>query len=166
MPKHKPYSTRFSQELQDQLEFEEGKKNHIYLDSLKIPTIGIGHNLNACPNWPDSNLPIAYDLTDAEIYKLLELDLTRVEDELNRRWPDFKSFGQCPRKDAILAMAFQLGVSGFMQFVKMREALHYRNWEEAARCGENSKWFSQCKNRAERVLSQIRDGRYYQIPKR
>jgi lysozyme len=160
---HINYSTKFSKELQDRLLFEEGKRNHAYLDTKLKRTIGIGHNLSANPKWPDTGIPIGDTITDDECFKLLELDLLEISDELVIAWPNYKDL-QRARKDAILSMAFQLGVHSLMKFVMFKMYVDHGNWVNAKIAGRQSLWYEQTTKRAERVLTQLSENIYYEIP--
>ena len=161
----KIYSPLFSPMIQDQLEFEEGKRNNVYYDSKGILTGGIGHNYQTQPNWPDSGTPLPHTLTDAECYKLLGLDLLHTEKYLKSYWDHYSKMQAGPRKDAILAMSFQLGVVSFMGFTNFRMQVEHGHWEDAAKAGLASKWAKEdSPDRAARVMRQLTTGKYYEVP--
>ena len=161
------YSSQFSIPLQDQLVFEEGKVNHAYPDPKHpgILTIGIGHNLIARPKWANGT-PIAHTLTDMECFKLLAEDLTDTQIQLLDHWIGVKSMSSGARRNACIAMCFQLGIGAFMKFVNMRRAVEYCNWEEAYASAIDSDWARDplTHARAMRVAGQLRTGTYYDIP--
>jgi lysozyme len=55
-------------------------------------------------------------------------------------------------------MAYNLGVSGLLQFRKMLEAAKRGNVESVCDEMKNSKWFNQVGDRAEELIEQYRRG--------
>ena len=157
----KIYSPLFSPILQDQLEFEEGNKLAAYLDTKGVLTIGIGHNLVAQPMWQDTGNPIGHNITMDEAYKLLGLDLLNTEKTLKSTWLYYSKMTPGARKDAILAMAFQLGVGAFNHFVNFKMQVEHGHWNDAVAAGKDSIWDREVPGRAGRVLGQILSNKYY-----
>ena len=89
------------------LKTQEGFRGQPYQDALGHATIGYG-----------TQLP----LTEAEATLLLEYRLDRARTELASRWQPFDSQPHHIRQ-ALLLMAYQLGVSGELKFVKMLAAI-------------------------------------------
>jgi lysozyme len=149
-------------ELQKQIEFEEGRRLRKYKCTAGHWTIGIGHNLDAKPFHKGQKIP---DVIDNELCDdLFEEDLGRTINSLDAMWDGFRMLSGT-RQDACINMAFQLGVDGFMRFRKLREALMLGDWSRAEQEALNSKW---AKNdtpaRAKRVAEQLRTGQHYEIP--
>ncbi len=82
----------------------EGKRNSAYLDSRKLPTIGIGHLIK-----PGEKFPAV--MTDAEVYALFRYDLIRFESAINSAVKVPLTQNQY---DALVSFAFNIGVSGFL----------------------------------------------------
>lgn len=164
------YSLKFSCHLQAQLCFEEGIKENVYPDPKhsKILTIGVGHNLIAKPKWANGK-PIAHSLSTGEIFKLLEEDLIDTVKNMNAKWPHFQNFSnssleEYPRRDALIAMCFQLGIGTFMEFGKMRHAVEQGDWQEVYKQAIDSDWArSDSPGRALRVAEQLLSGIYYEV---
>lgn len=151
------YSDLFPEELQAQLAEEEGVRLDTYKDHLGNKTIGIGHNIDADKYWPMD----VTSISDKLAWEIFEDDLIDADDELRRKWKHYAKMYAGPRKWAMLAMAFQLGVPRFMQFVQMRAYVERGYWELAAEQALDSQWAKQCPNRAKRVASQIATGQWY-----
>ena len=62
------------------------------------------------------------------------------------------------RKDAILQMAYNLGMGGLFEFKRMLQALRDKNYPLAADEALDSKWAKQVGSRAERIADLIRQG--------
>ena len=62
------------------------------------------------------------------------------------------------RRDAILNMAFNLGVGGLLTFRNMLLALTAGDWMTAARHARQSDWYQQVGPRAERIAQMIETG--------
>lgn len=149
--------------LYEQLKFEEGVRLTAYLDHKGIKTIGIGHNLIANPYFPDGT-KIPDRITAEQADELLAWDVGNTLAGLRREWPRFDDFDKA-RRDAFANMAFQLGVSGFMGFERMRAAALARDWDTAYKEAITSKWaLHDTPERALRVAWQIKNGQYYSIP--
>lgn len=150
-----------TEQLKKQLEFEEGRRLRKYQCTAKHWTIGIGHNLDAQPYFNGKRIPDVID--DALCDALFDHDVGSVIDNLDAAWHGFQLLTGV-RQDAVINMAFQLGVEGFMKFVKLREALVRGDWQRAYDEAMRSHWAKQTPNRAKRVAGQIRSGEYYPVP--
>jgi lysozyme len=130
--------------LKAQLVVDEGRRNKMYLDSKKIPSIGIGHNLR---DKPISNAAVdqifADDVADsvADIRKLFTFD------ELSDN-----------RKAVVLNMMFNLGLSTFSQFVNTIAAVNRGDYAAAATGMLASLWARQVGDRAERLAKLMKEG--------
>ena len=127
-----------------QLAVDEGRKEKLYVDSLGIPSIGIGRNLRDVGLRPD------------EIDYLFENDLKEAEAVARTMFPSFDRLSD-NRKAVVLNMAFNLGyrLSGFR---KLREAVEEGAWERAAAEMKDSTWATQVGRRADRLAEQMRAG--------
>ncbi len=147
--------------LLKQLKYEEGLRLEAYICPAGKLTIGYGHNLDAMPMFENQMIPHVIDEQFADL--LLEWDVKSVIDQLDDQWHGFQLLTGA-RRDAVINMAFQLGVPGLMKFKKTLQALARCDWQHAAEEALNSKWAKQTPNRADRVAWQIRTGVYYPVP--
>lgn len=127
-----------------QLPSDEGRKDKLYLDSLGIPSIGIGRNLRDVGLRPD------------EIAYLFENDLREAESIARALFPSFDRLSD-NRKAVLLNMSFNLGhkLAGFVMF---RQAVEAGAWEQASVEMKDSLWAKQVGKRAERLSKMMREG--------
>ncbi len=144
-----------SEEISRMIERHEGKKNKVYYDTMGIPTIGIGFNLNRydtdkrLKDIGTSRQEILEGkvLTDEQIYFLFEKDLNEARVTAQSFLPNFNEH---PAKiqNVIIDMAFNLGTNRLAGFKKFREALLRKDYRTAANEMIDSKWYSQVGNRS------------------
>ena len=127
------------------LERDEGVRLKPYLDTVGKTTIGIGRNLT------DNGI------TAAEAKMLLQNDLFRVANELDRVAPWWREMSQV-RQNALVNMAFNLGLPRLLKFKKMMVALENGNFETAWAEAMGSKWAAQVGERANRIADSFIKG--------
>lgn len=131
----------------EMLKRHEGLSLKPYRDSVGVLTIGYGRNL-------EHN-----GISAAEAEHLLGNDLQAVITELDRTFPWFGRLNT-PRADAIIDMAFNLGLPRFREFKRMIAAVAAERWEDAAREALDSRWARQVGNRAEEIAFILETGEY------
>ena len=127
------------------LERDEGVRLKPYLDTVGKTTIGIGRNLT------DNGI------TAAEAKVLLQNDFFRVANELDRVAPWWREMSQV-RQNALVNMAFNLGLPRLLTFKKMMVALENGNFETAWAEAMGSKWAAQVGERANRIADSFIKG--------
>lgn len=132
--------------VEDTLKVEEGFKAHVYPDSLGFATIGYGFLV-------DSRRGEGLPKKVAEFW--LSYLVNEVRAEFVGAWTPFLS-QPADVQDALVQMAYQLGVEGVLGFKLMLAALQKNDRESAAVNALNSTWHSQTPARAERVADLIR----------
>jgi lysozyme len=128
-----------------QLKRDEGCRLTVYTCTAGKPTIGYGRNLE------DKGV------SQREANQMLAHDIDQVVVALNRRaawWHDLDEI----RRAAVINMAFQLGVTGFLRFRNTIAALRAGDFEQASKDMLDSLWARQTPNRAKRLSEQIRTG--------
>jgi lysozyme len=133
-------------ELRQMIERHEGKVAHAYQDHLGYWTIGVGRLIDDRRGG---------GLSDKEIDFLLANDIERILDDLPKRlpfWPRLTTTQQ----QALVNMAFQLGVNGLLNFKRMLASLERGDGETAEREALNSRWAQQTPGRATEVASMLR----------
>lgn len=131
-------------DLLEDIKKHEGFVEHVYDDSLGIPTIGYGFAIK--------------DLTLDE--DIAEEILVRKLEKLKRNAiARFKWLEDMPVEvqEVILNMCYQLGVTGTSKFRKAISALQEGDWEEAANEMLDSLWARQTPNRAKELSDTIRN---------
>lgn len=150
-----------SDKLIEQVKFEEGLRLNAYFCPAGFKTIGYGRNLEADPYFEGNVIPDTITQEEAEI--ILVHDLNKAANKVAAAWHGFELL-QGARKDAVIQMAFQLGLNGFLGFRKLRQALLRCDWPEAYKQALDSKWARQTPRRADRVAKQFLTGMYYSVP--
>lgn len=69
------------------------------------------------------------------------------------------------RQRAIMNMRHQLGLNGLLGFRGMIAAIERQDWPAAQAAGLDSSWHTQTPDRCERLMTVIRTGRPYDIPR-
>ena len=145
-----------------QIRFEEGIRLKKYQCTAGKDTIGIGHNLTAHPTFNGEKIPNKITKEFAEL--LFDNDLKYTYEILKIRFPLVETLAPAHR-DAVLNMAFQLGVDGLLGFKRMIDAIVAGKFDEAAKHALDSKWAKlDTPHRAKRVAWQLKTGFYYTIP--
>ncbi len=89
----------------------EGVCDRVYLDSVGIPTAGVGHIIRAA----DGPLEPGDSVTEAQIGQWLHDDLAMAESAVNRHCPDLATQNAF---DALTDFAFNEGEGGLAQLVQ------------------------------------------------
>lgn len=137
-------------DIEELLIKEEKFVKHAYRDSLGYLTIGIGRLIDKRKGGK-----ISYD----EGLYLLHNDIDGREKELDHRLPWWRDLDE-NRRTVILAMAFQLGVSGLLKFKRTLRAIRSGKWDEAGVRMRRSLWYRQTTARAERMARVIETGHW------
>jgi len=120
------------------IEASEGKRLSVYVDPTGNKTIGIGHKLKNGENYKNINETICNELfaVDLEIAKRIAMKT-------------FPSFDKQPKevKLILVSLSYNMGAVGINKFVKFKQAIHLRNYKQAANELKDSKWFRQVGNR-------------------
>lgn len=126
-----------------------------YGDTIFLPyrcsanklTIGYGHNIEA------------NGITEDVAELILLNDILRAEKDLaNIFSPEFL-YNELNdiRYSVLVNMIFQLGYSGFSEFKKMIQAIKNKNWDDACAQMKDSCWHSQCKTRADELITLFKE---------
>ena len=151
-------------EVAQMIERHEGKRNKVYLDTMGIPTIGIGFNLNRYDAMNRlKGLGLDYNkvrngqqyLTDKQIYSLFKEDLQEAIQSAMSFLPNFQEHS-AKVQSVIIDMAFNLGSYRLKQFKNFREALINKDYQTASNEMINSKWYGQVGNRSIELKNIIR----------
>jgi lysozyme len=95
-------------------------------------------------------------LTKEECDAVLRVRLDNIEDELIERLPNWLNY-PVELRDILIEMAYQLGVTGLLQFKKMISYLDNDMYYEASQEGLQSRWARQTPNRAQELMKKIKD---------
>ena len=130
-------------DLLESIKHHEGFVEHVYDDSLGIPTIGYGFAIK--------DLVLEEDLCD----EILLRKLRKLGRSVMGKFPFFDSLPpDC--KEVLMEMCYQLGVTGVSKFKKALKAMEDGDWEKAADEMLDSKWAKQTPRRAKEMSDIIR----------
>ena len=140
--------------LRKQIEADEGCKYEIYLDHLGLPTFGIGHLVTESDE--EHNRPVGTFITADRVAECFNKDVGTVLEDCERLYPDFDSLPE--EVQLIIAnMMFNMGYPRLSKFKGMKAGVNARDWQQAADEMVDSKWYHQVTNRAERLVSRMRE---------
>ena len=134
----------------EMLRKHEGVETHAYVDTVGKVTLGVGRNI-------DKNGGLG--LSDDEIDYLLANDVVRVEAELSQTFIWYDDLDDA-RKDAMMDMAFNMGLPRLRKFKRALAAMAARLYEIAAVEFLDSRWAKQVGHRAITISEMIRTGEY------
>ena len=167
----------------DYIERSEETVLHKYLDSMGIPTILDGLNLNdsnakellakvgldydnviaapTChrnpPHGPQCGLP---DLaTKQQARQVLELFVAPVVQEAAISIKDFDTISDA-RKFVVIDLCYNMGDDEWLDFAATRSLISADDFEDAAKHLEASAWYSQVGDRAKRDVAMMRSGQW------
>lgn len=121
----------------------EGFRERMYTDSVGVPTIGYGFNLE--------QVKLPRPVADLWLSFLIE----EHQNELKKyHW--YNKLDPV-RQGVLLDMHYNLGDERFRGFKKMISALEHQKYDEAAREMLDSKWAEQVGRRAETLAEKMRE---------
>jgi lysozyme len=140
--------------LRNELEEDEGCKYEIYLDHLGLPTYGIGHLVTE--NDEEHGQPVGTPVSEERVAEVFEQDIQVTLDECQRLYEDFNDLPE--EVQLIIAnMMFNMGRPRLSQFKGMKAGVDARDWDQAADEMVDSKWYRQVTNRADRLVTRMRN---------
>ena len=132
------------QDLLESIKKHEGFVEHVYDDSLGIPTIGYGFAIK--------DLILDEDIAEDILMRKLE----RLKRNANSRFQWLEDMPQ-EVQAVVLNMCYQLGVTGVSKFRTAISALQEGDWSEAADEMLDSLWARQTPNRAKELSDIVRN---------
>lgn len=124
-------------DLIESIKMNEGFRSKPYPDPIHgwdVPTFGHG---------------LTY-ITESESETIVRKRVESIREEIGMRKPVFKTLN-IDRQNTLIEMAYQMGVSGLMNFKKMWVAIEAKNFSLAHDEALVSKWAKQTPSRAVRV---------------
>lgn len=131
----------------DMLRQQEGVKRFPYFCSANMLTVGAGRNIQSIP------------FADDEIDLMLSNDIARVTKELARTFIWFSNLDG-PRKDAMICICYNLGISRLLRFKRAINSMSLSEWSSAKFHFLDSKWAGQVKQRANLLAEMIETNKY------
>lgn len=134
-----------SDKLVDQLIRHEGMMLNLYKCPSGKDTIGVGRNLTDM------------GITEGEALMMLRNDIERCRIELRSAVDVYSGLNEA-RRDCLVNMNFNMGISRLLQFKKMLSAIAIKDWHTAADEMLNSRWHQQVGDRAKELSEIMRNG--------
>lgn len=138
--------------LKEQLTREEGERLVVYLDSLGILTVGIGHKV-----LPRDNLKLGDRITPEREHALFEADVAEHSRELLHVLPWAQAL-DVVRRDVLLDLCFNMGLPRLLKFYHMLAYMQDGDWKQAAAALKDSAAYHQEPKRITRLACQIETG--------
>ena len=139
--------------IQDEIAEDEGIKYELYLCSEGHLTGGIGHLIT---EWDTEyydkpiGTKVEIDQVDDWFAKDIKVSVKDCEDL-------FSNFSDLPEdiQHVLINMSFQLGKPRLSKFKKMIAAVENEDYPEMAEQMEDSRWYKQTTNRAQRLIKRV-----------
>ena len=143
----------FTDRLREELKIDEGCKYEIYLDHLGLPTFGIGHLVTERD--PEYQKEVGTMVDEIRVNEVFEQDIQVTVDECKILFVDWTNL---PEEVKLITanMMFNMGRPRLSKFKKMIQAIKDKDWLEAAEQMQDSRWYKQVTNRADRLISRMR----------
>ena len=139
--------------LKEDLFIDEGCEYEIYMDHLGYPTFGIGHLILV--DDVEYGQPIGTPVSEDRVNECFASDIIVVLEECETLFPSFEVLPD--EVQLIIAnMMFNMGRPRLSKFKKFIAAVAISNWQEAANQMVDSRWYNQVPNRAERLVTRMK----------
>ena len=139
--------------LQDEIADDEGIKYELYLCSENHLTGGIGHLIT---EWDVDyyGKPVGYPVPNEQVNDWFERDISVAINDCKQIFNNFDSLPEEIQR-VLANMSFQLGRPTLSKFSKMIAAVEMEDYQEMANQMEDSRWFRQTPNRAQRLIDRV-----------
>ena len=132
----------------------EGEVLEVYLDSLGLKTLGVGHLLQ--PHDPEYEWEVGTSVSQEVVDKYFKDDFDKhlkeaidiVTEDVFKNLPD-------AIQHVLVNMCFNLGAARLKKFRNMLYAVHVHDWKEMANQMQDSKWFYQVGNRSKELQEMV-----------
>ena len=142
------------EKLREEIEYDEGSVNKIYLDHLGLPTFGIGHLVT---EWDaEYGWEVGTPVSEDRCITAFNTDIETVLSDCNKLYSDFDELPEEVQR-IIANMMFNMGRPRLSKFKGMKRGVDARNWNAAADEMVDSKWYRQVTKRADRLVERMRN---------
>jgi GH24 family phage-related lysozyme (muramidase) len=140
--------------LREEIEYDEGSVNEIYLDHLGLPTFGIGHLVT---EWDEEyGWEVGTPVSEDRCNEVFDTDIQIVLSDCDKLYPDFNELPEEVQR-IIANMMFNMGRPRLSKFKGMKRGVDARDWNAAADEMVDSKWYRQVTKRADRLVERMRN---------
>jgi len=140
--------------LREEIKYDEGSVNEIYLDHLGLPTFGIGHLVT---EWDEEyGWEVGTPVNEDRCIECFDTDIQIVLSDCDRLYPDFNELPEEVQR-IIANMMFNMGRPRLSKFKGMKRGVDARDWNAAADEMVDSRWYRQVTKRADRLVERMRN---------
>ena len=142
------------EKLREEIKYDEGSVNEIYLDHLGLATFGIGHLVT---EWDEEyGWEVGTPVSEDRCNEVFDSDIQIVLSDCQHLYPDFNDLPEEVQR-IIANMMFNMGRPRLSKFKGMKAGVDARDWNKAADEMVDSRWYRQVTNRAERLVKRMRN---------
>ena len=142
------------EKLREEIEYDEGNVEKIYLDHLGLPTFGIGHLVRE--EDPEYGWEVGTEVSNDRCVEAFNEDIKTVVSDCYKLYPDFDDLPEEAQR-IIANMMFNMGRPRLSGFKGMKRGVDARDWDLAAAEMVDSRWYRQVTNRADRLVTRMRN---------
>ena len=142
------------EKLREEIEYDEGSVNKIYLDHLGLATFGIGHLVT---EWDEEyGWEVGTPVSEDRCNEVFDSDIQVVLSDCEHLYPDFDELPEEVQR-IIANMMFNMGRPRLSKFKGMKAGVDARDWQKAADEMVDSRWYRQVTKRADRLVERMRN---------
>ena len=142
------------EKLREEIEYDEGSVNEIYLDHLGLATFGVGHLVRK--EDPEYGLEVGTPVDADRCVEAFNTDIETVLSDCKLLYSDFEDLPEEAQR-IIANMMFYMGRPRLSKFKGMKRGVDARDWNAAADEMVDSRWYRQVTNRADRLVERMRN---------
>ena len=140
--------------LREEIKYDEGSVNEIYLDHLGLATFGIGHLVT---EWDEEyGWEVGTPVSEDRCNEVFDTDIQIVLSDCQHLYPDFDDLPEEVQR-IIANMMFNMGRPRLSKFKGMKAGVDARDWNKAADEMVDSRWYRQVTKRADRLVERMRN---------
>ena len=140
--------------LREEIKYDEGSVNEIYLDHLGLATFGIGHLVT---EWDEEyGWEVGTPVSEDRCNEVFDTDIQIVLSDCDKLYPDFDDLPEEVQR-IIANMMFNMGRPRLSKFKGMKAGVDARDWNKAADEMVDSRWYRQVTKRADRLVERMRN---------
>ena len=142
------------EKLREEIKYDEGSVNKIYLDHLGLATFGIGHLVT---EWDEEyGWEVGTPVSEDRCNEVFDSDIQVVLSDCEHLYPDFNELPEEVQR-IIANMMFNMGRPRLSKFKGMKAGVDARDWQKAADEMVDSRWYRQVTKRADRLVERMRN---------
>ena len=142
------------EKLREEIEYDEGSVNEIYLDHLGLATFGVGHLVRK--EDPEYGWEVGTPVDADRCVEAFNTDIETVLSDCKLLYSDFEDLPEEAQR-IIANMMFNMGRPRLSKFKGMKRGVDARDWDLAAAEMVDSRWYRQVTNRADRLVTRMRN---------